>query len=96
VKDATWSCKISEGVAGMTHALWAPDSRHVITVSDFQLHASVWSLVDSSKSMIRHPKLGAEGFAFSPDGLLLAVAERHDCKVARRVLVSLRDDKSGD
>ncbi|TMW64402.1 hypothetical protein Poli38472_013024 [Pythium oligandrum] len=80
VKDVTWSCKINEGVAGMTYAMWAPDARHVITVSDFQLHATVWSLMDASKSVIRSPKLGAEGFAFSPDERYLAVLERHECK----------------
>ncbi|KAJ0405189.1 hypothetical protein ATCC90586_008817 [Pythium insidiosum] len=65
VQDATWTCKIAEGVAGMIYARWAPDSRHVVTVSDFQLHASVWSLEDATKSVIRHPKLGADGLAFT-------------------------------
>lgn len=60
---------------------WTPDSRHYITVADFQLHATVWSLVDSAKYVIRSPKLAAEGFSFTADGELLAVAERHDCKV---------------
>lgn len=64
------------------YAKWAPSSRHLITVSDFQLHATVWSLQDSAKFIIRGPKLGAEGFVFSPDGALLAVAERHECKVS--------------
>ncbi|GLE00672.1 hypothetical protein PINS_up009460 [Pythium insidiosum] len=80
VQDATWACKITEGVAGMIYARWAPDSRHVLTVSDFQLHASVWSLEDASKSVIRHPKLGADGIAFSRDCRYVAVAERHECK----------------
>uniref|UniRef100_K3X4Q4 Anaphase-promoting complex subunit 4 WD40 domain-containing protein n=1 Tax=Globisporangium ultimum (strain ATCC 200006 / CBS 805.95 / DAOM BR144) TaxID=431595 RepID=K3X4Q4_GLOUD len=80
VKDSSFTCKISEGLAGMVYGKWAPDSRHFITVSDFQLHATVWSLVDGVKYVIRSPKLGADGFAFSPAGDLLAVAERHDCK----------------
>lgn len=63
---------------------WAPDSRHFITVSDFQLHATVWSLMDGAKYIIRNPKLTAEGFSFSADIELLAVAERHDCKVRVR------------
>lgn len=61
---------------------WVPDSRHFITVSDFQLHATVWSLTDGAKYIIRNPKLGgAEGFTFSPESDFLAVAERHECKV---------------
>jgi hypothetical protein len=51
-------------------------------VSDFQLHATVWSLRDCSKYIIRHPKLGSEGFSFTSDGNFLAVAERTDCKDA--------------
>jgi hypothetical protein len=50
-------------------------------VADFQMHISVWSLVDRSVSYIRRPKHKATGIAFSHDGTRLAVAERQDCKV---------------
>ncbi|POM78250.1 YVTN repeat-like/Quino protein amine dehydrogenase [Phytophthora palmivora] len=81
VQDASWSCKICEGVAGLVHARWTPDARHVVTVSDFQLHATVWSLADPTvRSSIRSPKLAADGLSFSGNGAFLAVAERHDCK----------------
>ncbi|KAG6613741.1 WD repeat-containing protein WRAP73 [Phytophthora cinnamomi] len=80
-QDASWSCKISEGVAGLVFARWTPDARHVVTVSDFQLHATVWSLEDpAARSTIRNPKLAGEGLSFSANGEFLAVAERHDCK----------------
>lgn len=82
VQDASWSCKISEGVAGLVHVRWTPDARHVVTVSDFQLHATVWSLEDpTARCTIRSPKLAVEGLSFSANGEFLAVAERHDCKV---------------
>ncbi|KAG7378232.1 WD repeat-containing protein wrap73 [Phytophthora pseudosyringae] len=81
VQDASWSCKISEGVAGLVHARWTPDARHVVTVADFQLHATVWSLSDpTARCVIRGPKLAADGLSFSANGEFLAVAERHDCK----------------
>ncbi|RHZ15037.1 hypothetical protein DYB37_013551 [Aphanomyces astaci] len=83
ILDPSWTCKIAEGICGLISAKWTPDTRHIITVSDFRIHATVWSLVDTSKYVIRHPKLGAEGFAFSPDGTYLAVAERSECKVRR-------------
>lgn len=35
--DPEWSCRIDEGVAGLTHASWI-DSRHIITTSEFQVH----------------------------------------------------------
>ncbi|RLN26970.1 hypothetical protein BBJ28_00010974 [Nothophytophthora sp. Chile5] len=90
VQDASWTCKITEGVAGLVFVKWAPDSRHLLTVSDFQLHATVWSLQDpTAKCTIRSPKLAAEGLAFSSSGDFLAVAERHDCKV--RPAIAVRD-----
>jgi len=82
ILDPTWTCKIAEGSCGMIHAKWTPDARHIITVSDFRIHATVWSLVDKSKYVIRNPKLGSEGFTFSPDGTHLAVAERSECKAS--------------
>ncbi|OWZ10725.1 hypothetical protein PHMEG_00016381 [Phytophthora megakarya] len=79
--DASWSCRICEGVAGLVHVKWTPDTRHVVTVSDFQLHATVWSLENrTARSSIRSPKLAANGLTFSTNGEFLAVAERHDCK----------------
>ncbi|ETV94671.1 hypothetical protein H310_11657 [Aphanomyces invadans] len=82
ILDPTWHCKIAEGICGLVAAKWTPDTRHIITVSDFRIHATVWSLVDTTKYVIRHPKLGAEGMTFSPDGTYLAVAERSECKDA--------------
>jgi hypothetical protein len=81
VQDASWTCKISEGVAGLVFACWTPDSRHVLTVSDFQLHATIWSLEDpTARSSIRSPKLAGDGLSFSSNGEFLVVAERHDGK----------------
>lgn len=44
VSRPNWQCRIREGMAGMVRALWAPDARHIVTFSDFNLHMSVWSL----------------------------------------------------
>lgn len=87
VRDPSWTCRINEGVAGLVAVNWAPDARHLLCVSDFQLHATVWSLADASaRAVLRSPKLAADGLAFSPDGEFLAVAERHDCKVEAQPL----------
>jgi hypothetical protein len=37
VDDPDWVCKIDEGLAGLCHAWWSPDSRHIITATDFQV-----------------------------------------------------------
>ena len=46
VYDASWNCKVDEGLAGMTHCRWAPSGRHILTVSDFKLRLTLWNLVD--------------------------------------------------
>ena len=81
----SWVCRIDEGPVGMAFARWAPDSRHILTASDFQLRLTVWSLVDRSSAYIRHPKFGNRACEFSHDGQFLAVAERRDFKVRRWV-----------
>lgn len=86
VDDPDWSCRINEGLAGMAHAFWAPDARHVLTVADFGMHLTVWSLLDRTTTLIKHPKPGTGAMcntmAFSADGARFAVAHRRGCKDA--------------
>lgn len=35
--DEKWMCKITDSLCGLLHAIWAPDSRTIITFSDFQV-----------------------------------------------------------
>ncbi|KAK9816843.1 hypothetical protein WJX72_005821 [[Myrmecia] bisecta] len=80
VSDPDWTCKISEGDAGVAHARWSPDGLHVLVVADFQIRVTVWSLVHRTAIYVKGPKWPQAGLAFSPDGALMALAERHDCK----------------
>ena len=80
VDDPDWSCRINEGLAGMTRAFWSPDARHVLTVADFGMHITVWSLLDRSTVLIKRPKFGVAAMAFSSDGASFAVAHRRSCK----------------
>jgi WD40 repeat protein len=73
-----WHCRIRDGLGGMTRAFWAPDSRHIISVSNFGLYMSAWSLLTKRVHQIKQAKPG--GVEFSPDGLLMAVAMRRDCR----------------
>lgn len=52
MQDPEWQCKIDEGLAGMVNCVWAPTSRHVITVSDFNIRLTIWSMVDKSVQYI--------------------------------------------
>ena len=81
VTDDEWNCRIDESTGGLTGIKWAPDSRHVITISDFQLRLTVWSLLDQTTAYIKGPKFtGDHGLAFSSDGKFMALAERRDSK----------------
>lgn len=54
--DGDWRCRINEGVASIVNAQWTPDSRGVITESDFGIQLSVWSLIDSTSHYMLKPK----------------------------------------
>jgi hypothetical protein len=92
--DHSWHCRINEGdMAGMIFATWSPDSRHIVTVSDFSLHLTIWSLVTNKSYSIKSPKSSAGGgpgagaggggecIAFDlSGGELLAVLSRKNCQ----------------
>ena len=85
VEQEDWTCRITEGVAGMVNARWAPDGRHILTVAGFHLHLTVWSLLDGSATKLDAPKApsSAQGdlVAFSPgSGAFAAVAHRKECR----------------
>lgn len=75
-----WTCKIDEGPAGIAYARWSPDSRHILTTSDFQLRLTVWSLVNTACVHVQWPKHASKGLSFTRDGKFAAICTRHDCK----------------
>jgi hypothetical protein len=82
VLDPEWQCKIDEGLAGMSSCMWAPTSRHVITVSDFNVRLTIWSMVDKSVQYIQAPKYSGNnplqrGIAFSPNLKVMALIEKN-------------------
>jgi WD40 repeat protein len=72
-------CKISEGVAGLVSTKWGPDSRHIVTFADFNLHATLWNLSNSQTLVVPKPK-DPSTLVWSRDGTLLAVATREQSK----------------
>ena len=56
--DKEWKCRINEGAAGLINVYWHPDSRGLITVSDFGVQLAMYSLTDASSSIITNPKQG--------------------------------------
>jgi len=75
-----WTCKIDEGPAGIAYARWSPDSRHILTTSEFQLRLTVWSLVNTACVHVQWPKHGSRGVSFTKDGKFAAICTRRDCK----------------
>ncbi|CAJ2629294.1 unnamed protein product [Trifolium pratense] len=75
-----WTCKIDEGPAGIAYARWSPDSRHILTTSDFQLRLTVWSLVNTACVHLQLPKHASKGVSFTRDGKFAAICTRRDCK----------------
>lgn len=66
----------------MIAAVWTPDSRQILTFTDLQLRATVWSLVEVQPvAYIKAPKLvPPKGIDFSSSGLFMCLGERRDCK----------------
>ena len=75
-----WTCKIDEGHAGISLARWSPDSRHILTTSDFQLRLIVWSLVNTACVHVQCPKSTPKGVSFTKDGKFAAVCSRCEGK----------------
>jgi len=81
MEEPDWNCKIDEGLAGMVNCLWAPTSRHVITISEFNVRLTVWSMIDKSVQYIQCPKHSGNkenqrGLAFSPNRKVMALIEK--------------------
>lgn len=80
IENAEWYCKIDEGLAGLTACRWAPDARHILTLADFQLRVTLWSLTTKAVSFIKNPKTLHSHMDFTKDGRIMAMVERRDCK----------------
>eukprot|EP00916_Digyalum_oweni_P009404 GHVL01015842.1.p1 GENE.GHVL01015842.1~~GHVL01015842.1.p1 ORF type:complete len:526 (+),score=61.28 GHVL01015842.1:28-1605(+) len=81
VSQPKWVCKTDEGAAGIVQSMWSPDSTHILTVSEFHVRVTVWSLIDRSCSYIRSPKPSArKNLVFSHNEKWLACIHRQDFK----------------
>lgn len=83
LSDPSWKCRINESAAGLIQASWAPNSRAILTESDFGIQMSLWSLTDGSQAVISLPKPAQRHFrsqqaAFSHCGRFLGVLHRID------------------
>ncbi len=63
VNDLTWRCRINESIAGILNVIWSPDSRHILTESDFGIQLGIWSLLENTSYIIQSPKLNCYSFS---------------------------------
>lgn len=75
-----WTGQIEDEM--LVGAIWTPCSRQIITFTDMQLKATVWSLVDGQATAhIKAPKFnGQKGVEFSSNGKFMCMLERRDSK----------------
>ena len=74
-KAREWTCKIDEGQAGVQHCCWSTDGQHLLIVAQAQIRTTIYTLATRTSRVLPGPKYGDKGIAFSPDSLLLALAE---------------------
>lgn len=83
LKDFSWTCRINEGSIGIFDTHWFNDSQRIIVEANFGINLSVWSLIDSSQSIITYPKNIIENcdkkiLNFSSCGKYMVVLHRID------------------
>ena len=80
VEDQEWKCRIADSKSGISGARWIPDSQQIMTIANFQLRASVYSLVTKKMTHIKNPKYSDKGVCFNSTGKFMALAERDAAK----------------
>jgi len=51
IYDPEWHCKIDEGLSGLEHARFSPDSNHVLTVSEFNVRLTIWDISQKKQKL---------------------------------------------
>ena len=80
IKELKWDCKITLGPCGLSGSWFSQDSRHILTVCQFQIRLNIWSLLDKSIFAVPSPKFSSKGIAFSKCGNFTAVLKRIDSR----------------
>jgi WD40 repeat protein len=62
VNDETWTAQIEEGALGCKFVKWVPDSRHILSFSNFEVRLTVWSLITGKAFHIPFPKYSDRGY----------------------------------
>ncbi|KAJ3258145.1 WD repeat-containing protein wrap73 [Boothiomyces macroporosus] len=77
--DEKWTANVEEGIVGCVKLIWAPDARHVLSFSDYQVYSV--NIVTDNGMVTDYKKVGRfptescdlEDLRWSPDGRFIAV-----------------------
>ena len=64
IQSSSCISKLDEGSSGLVDGTWCPDSKQVLTWSEFGVRINVWSLNHKRVSHIQNPKLNSNGCIF--------------------------------
>jgi WD40 repeat protein len=78
ISDETWTAQIDEGIHGCSRVEFAPDARHILSFSDYELLITIWSLITKEAMYIQYPKNIDRGHQFRSDGSYFCLLERID------------------
>ncbi|XP_011298098.1 WD repeat-containing protein WRAP73 [Fopius arisanus] len=70
IKHPKWKCKLTQGSCGMERAFWGPDDRSILSISDLNIHLSIWTLDDHNLTNIWSLKSSA------PQSIALNIPQR--------------------
>jgi WD40 repeat protein len=80
LQDESWTAQVDEGMVGCSRVEFAPDGRHVLSFSDFEVRITIWSLITKEAMYIQFPKYIDRGHQFRSDGGYFCLLERIDSK----------------
>ena len=82
IQNENYKCTIDEPIQGISHALFSPDSLHILTINQHVTKLTIRSLLNKSLLFINLPKFAKKGLRFSSQGKgnFMALAERREAK----------------
>jgi len=80
IDDTSWKCRLDFASIPVSHALWTPDSRHVMTVDNLNIRIQLWSLTQKTICILNDIKSLKRGVSVLSDRI--AILEHRPTKGA--------------
>jgi len=89
VEDEEWRGRVECGAGGLAGVAWGGDSRHVLTLGEWGVVLTVWSLASKSVQYVKNPKMWSTGpgtVLYNKDMTYSMVVERREGKDCLNIL----------